>query len=171
MRHPYPEISTKRGFRAPSGFSLIEVTLSIAIVAVAVLPLTGMFSMALKANRRSADRAIISQIVDEIGRDLEQSDFSNFPATIPVYHFDEQGVRVGVDSLSRIFTAKARIEKGVGIPASSGAITTGNLARLMVDVAINPGNIALTELFKEDDAGALTHPATQRFTLFVARND
>jgi uncharacterized protein (TIGR02598 family) len=130
-----------------------------------------MLSMGLEANRQSADRAIISQIVDEIGRDLEQSDFSNFSGTISAYHFDDQGVRVGANDVSRIFTAKARIVEGVGIPATSGAITTANLARILVDVAPNPGNIALAELFNEDDAGALTHPAAQRFTLFVARND
>ena len=154
-----------------SGFSLMEVTISLGIVGIVAIPLIGMLSAGLTSNRSSADRAVVSQIVDQVGREVEQSDFSALPAEFPIAWFDEQGVRVEPNDPMRIFTTRIRVLTGAEMPVSGGVLASPGLARVVVDVAANPGNVSVTDLFKENEAGGLSNRDAKRFALLVSQND
>lgn len=167
----FATVNLKLGRNAEAGFSLMEVTISLGIVGLVAIPLIGMLSVGLTSNRSSADRAVVSQIVDQMGREVEQSNFSSLPTVFPAAWFDEQGVRVDDDDPVRVFTSRVQVHKGAEMPVSGGVLATPGLARVLVDVAPNPGGLPVAELFEEDPAGGLSNPDAKRFTLMVSQNE
>jgi uncharacterized protein (TIGR02598 family) len=80
--------------RRAAGFSLVEVALSLGIIAVAFVPLLGLLPLGLDVSRRAIDTTIGAQIAQQLRTEAQQTDFSALPAladashTAPSY-FDE----------------------------------------------------------------------------------
>lgn len=64
------------GTRAKGGFSLIEVTLALGIVAFAMVPLLALIPAGLNASHASMENTAFTQLVAQISSDLQKLSFS-----------------------------------------------------------------------------------------------
>jgi uncharacterized protein (TIGR02598 family) len=129
--------------RVSAGFSLVEVTVSIGIVAFAFVALFGLIPTGLTTFRQAMDSSIGSQIAQRVISDVQQTDFDvlideanlpNYPAAPPAdytfraprisapafRYFDDQGTEV--------------------IPASPGTLSSTEKARVIfwVNTRVRP---------------------------------
>lgn len=75
-----------------SGFSLVEVTIAMAIAAVAVATLMGLIPQGITTMREAGDEAIIGRIHQQILNEIQMADFD----ALDIYHemevyYDDQG--------------------------------------------------------------------------------
>lgn len=61
----------------PSGFSLVEVTLAVAICALAVITLLGLIPQGMEISRKTSQMTDASYIIEQIIRDLEGSTWAS----------------------------------------------------------------------------------------------
>ena len=79
---------------APSGFSLVEITLALGIVAFVLIAVLGLFSVGLDSSRRSASDTAISQVVNQVLSDTRTSDLPA-PGGAPLeFYYNEKGAAV-----------------------------------------------------------------------------
>lgn len=80
----------QRARRGP-GFSLIEVTIALAIAAVGIIALLGMFPAAMLAGRDAVDQTAIGTVLEDVHERLEGSEL--IAGTVPdsPFFYDEQG--------------------------------------------------------------------------------
>jgi len=87
--------SSRRRAARTGGFSLVEVTLALGIVAFAMVPLLALLSLGLNETRSSIERTALTQIVARISSDLQKLPFSEVPAyTGQEIRFDMNGVPI-----------------------------------------------------------------------------
>lgn len=72
-------------------FSLIEVTIAMAIAAVAIIALLGMFPAAMMAGRDAVDQTAVGTVLEDVHERIEGSDLT--AGTVPgsPFFYDEQG--------------------------------------------------------------------------------
>lgn len=80
------------------GFSLVEVTLAVAIASLAIITLLGLIPQGLEMSRKTGLLTNNSHILEQIIRDLENTQFSLLPApgaaTNQRRYFNDQGQEV-----------------------------------------------------------------------------
>lgn len=76
------------------GFSLPEVTLSVAIAALGIISILGLMPQGLEMSRKTGQLAAHRQIVEQIIRDLDQTDWVNLPVGVKTKYFDDQGLEL-----------------------------------------------------------------------------
>lgn len=76
------------------GFSLPEVTLSVAIAALGIISILGLMPQGLEMSRKTGQLAAHRQIVEQIIRDLDQTDWVNLPVNVKTKYFDDQGLEL-----------------------------------------------------------------------------
>ncbi len=90
------EISCLAGRKC--AFSLIEVTISIAITAVALVSLMGMLPAGMRIMREAGDRAVETRIQQQILGEVQLTKWLNRnkydSTTSGVWFFDDQGIRI-----------------------------------------------------------------------------
>jgi len=158
--------------RRRGGFSLVEVTMAIGIIAVALIPLFALMPAGMSLHLEAIDTTVSSQIIDKITRDLIQTDFeqvrlmeTNPP---PIRFFDDQGNEVDESATFRLYDVQVKITSA----NLSGATNVGTLVRVTIDIARNPNADDPATLFAEGgDSGALTNPNASRFFSYVSKND
>jgi uncharacterized protein (TIGR02598 family) len=115
--------------RSPvAGFSLIEVTISIAITAVALVALMGMLPAGMKTMREATDRAVETRIHQQVLGEIQLAEWENrfkfdyrAPGGSAVHFYDDQGIEIfntGPDALSgedfafkHVYTARVSVPK------------------------------------------------------------
>lgn len=168
--HPKSILNHRRG-----GFSLVEVTMAIGIIAVALIPLFALMPAGMSLHLEAIDTTVSSQIIDKITRDLIQTDFeqvrlleSNPP---PIRYFDDQGNEVEESALFRLYDVQVKISSA----NLSGATNIGTLVRVTIDIARNPNGEDPATLFAEGgeggSGGSLTNPNAARFFSYISKND
>jgi uncharacterized protein (TIGR02598 family) len=75
-----------------AGFSLVEVIIALGIVAFAFVPLMGLLPVGLTSFRSAIDQTVLSQIVQQIGNESQQSDFDAVTNPKNFRFFDEQQI-------------------------------------------------------------------------------
>ncbi len=65
-----------------SGFSLVELSLAIGIIAFALIPIMALIPLGLNAASEAIEQTSIAQIVRQIRGDLEKLDFETLPGYI-----------------------------------------------------------------------------------------
>jgi len=142
-------------------FSLVEVVMSIGIVALAFVPLLGLIPSGLHSFRESMDTAIGSQIAQKVINEAIQTDFdtlvaegdgtTNFTflaknpsdASVPWRYFDDQGNELSSSPLDRgkaIYQVLTRIAPKTPLPSVGPNQDLRNLAQVTVQVVKNSGN-------------------------------
>lgn len=118
--------------RGRAGFSLIEVTIAMAIAAVAVVSLLGLIPAGMNTMRDAGDEAIMARIHQQILNELQVADFDTLDTSydeLEVY-FDSQGEELGDNrgsgspkkgSFEHIYSARVSVPKaGDMLPDSVG---------------------------------------------------
>ncbi|MEO6742825.1 MAG: Verru_Chthon cassette protein B [Chthoniobacteraceae bacterium] len=170
MRHPSPK--SPRGKSA--GFTLVEVSIAVGILAVALVALLGLMPAGMTNFRKAMDTSTTAQIAQRILLDMQQADFdqivdakndtgnqaTSYTFTAPLRNsqqyrfFDEQGNElISPDGTNaRLSTAqKTALVYQVNIrimPTASEPANAdtikGSVALVTVQVARNPNNRTLT---------------------------
>jgi uncharacterized protein (TIGR02598 family) len=117
-----------------AGFSLVEVTIALGIVAFAFVPLMGLLPVGLTSFRSAIDQTVLSQIVQQIGNESQQSDFDAVTTPQNFRFFDEQARELDATRSSEaIFRSRLVVVDDADSP---------HLKRLVIQVARNPGGAA-----------------------------
>lgn len=96
----------RRHQASATGFSLVEVTLAIGVVAVAFLSLFSLLPVGMGLFREAMDTSVSAQIVQRVVGDATETEFEQLIANpvsgnyyaLPVRYFDAQGTEVRVAS-------------------------------------------------------------------------
>lgn len=140
----------RRSAARTGGFSLVEITMAIGIVAFAFVAVLGLLPAGLNTFHRAMDASVTGQIFQRVVSEAQQTDFNVLvsDATPNVTFFDDQGNYLGKegsisdeDKRKSIYHVKMRIEPMTTLPGSSTQNT--DLATVTVQIANNPGNIIL----------------------------
>lgn len=115
-----------------AAFSLVEVVMALGIVAIAFIPLIGLLPRGIDTMRRSIDVSAASQIIQQIGNEIQQSDFDALSgAAIALRYFDDQCREVPeTRKADAIYQSQAVV---LTDPANS------HRKRAIIQVARNPG--------------------------------
>lgn len=111
--------------RAVSGFSLVEVTLAVAIAALAIITLLGLLPQGLEMSRKTALMTSNSNILEQVARDLENAYFNKLPTQVLTKYFNDQGAEVKQDSKDIVYVVQ--IDPDVQYPASLPKSATNQL--------------------------------------------
>ncbi|GAT33591.1 Verru_Chthon cassette protein B [Terrimicrobium sacchariphilum] len=106
-------ISSRNDSRAlrRSGFTLIEVTISLGIVAFAMVSLVGLLPAGLSNFRMAMSQTIESQIVQGLSEEIALTDFSNLADLEGrKFTYDNSGVTTRTGDPATIYTATVKLE-------------------------------------------------------------
>jgi uncharacterized protein (TIGR02598 family) len=147
-----------------AGFSLVEVTMALGVLGVAIIPLIGLVPVGLKVFREAIDATVQTQIVQSIGTLAEQTDFADLggasgntqavgtriqnPSASAQdragaggvrHYFNEQGV--AVSQKDAIYTAQVTYWAPApgGHANLPGNASSSNLALLWIDIYQSKG--------------------------------
>jgi len=132
---------------ASAGFSLVEVTLAVAIAALAIITLLGLMPQGLEMSRKTGILTINSNIIEQIIRDLENTQFNLLPAQgtgtpagggnpLPEKsrrYFNDQGQEVQQQSGQVTFVAEIDFSRPASLPKTER--TQPYLRRVIIRVA------------------------------------
>lgn len=118
---------------SPAGFSLVEVALSVAIAALAIITLLGLLPQGLEMSRKTGLLTSNSNILEQIIRDLENAQYSLIPTKKEKKYFNDQGAEVKATSKEITFVAEIDFEQQASLPQSE--TTQKHLRRVIVRVA------------------------------------
>jgi uncharacterized protein (TIGR02598 family) len=97
-------------------FSLVEVTIAIAIAAVGLVTLLGLLPQGLEMSRKTGQISAHRHIVEQIARDLEQVDWSEMEKDANfTRYFDDQGLQTLAGKLDQSYV----VDVAVGVPANA----------------------------------------------------
>lgn len=142
FRTPHP---CTRKFPCCSAFSLVEVTLSIGIMAFALIVTVGLLPTGLSTFRASMDRTVGAQIAQAIISEKSKEDFGNLiGATGPeVKYFNDEGQETERDADDRVFAAQVEIIYPVSVPSTgSSRFDHFSLAQVRIQIVRSPGATA-----------------------------
>ncbi len=140
------------------GFSLIEVTIALGIVAAVLVPLMAMLPESVRTMRDATDLTTSSRILEEMMNEAQMTDYQDLRRfAARERYYDEQGNDI-TSSYSQYaeqhyYTARVRISgqngiSRVALPGDSGLI--GPVASaVIIDVAVTRGDKSFN--FNDDD--------------------
>ena len=126
--------------RRRSGFSLIEVTIAMAIVAVAVVSLLGMLPRGMQTMQQAGDQAIFGRIHQQILSELQLTSWEMTPGVTQIVDdfdgqirfYDDQGVEVdGTDDRMQVYAARVHVPP-IGSGTRPDSIGGGAFPQMMV---------------------------------------
>jgi uncharacterized protein (TIGR02598 family) len=133
MRSPSNIISRRPRQPLQGGFSLVEVTLAVAIAALAIITLLGLLPQGLEMSRKTGLITSNSYILEQIVRDLENAQWANIPVTKVRKYYSDQGTEVAQNSKKITFVAEIDYTRTASLPQK--ATTQPYLRRVVVQVA------------------------------------
>ena len=122
--------------RQDQGFSLVEISLALGIIAFAFIALLGLLPVGLQTFRQAIDTGNEARIMQTFMSKLEATEFSkikelDFEQSEEIFYFDEEGMPTDsstdeVPTLvnQRLYAAKIFIEDPE-VPSTSGTLTYG----------------------------------------------
>jgi uncharacterized protein (TIGR02598 family) len=163
----------KRNVLERSGFSLVEVTLALGIVAFSMLTLLGLVPLGLTTFHKAINASVSSQIVQHVVTDFQQSDFSGLSQQNPILYFDDQANELNVATAgSTPPGAIYYVNVVVNTPAlMPGGTPSANLASVIIEIVSNPGNQTLTYNSSHSVQQDVVHGIyVSRYSAFIAKN-
>ncbi|MGC1481972.1 MAG: hypothetical protein WA771_15845 [Chthoniobacterales bacterium] len=110
---------------------MIEVTLAIGVISVALIPMLGLIPTGLESFDTSLKRAAALEIADRITADIRQTDPDElatlYGGTGQSRQFDNQGNPVGPNDRNGVFKARARLSDNTGAGAAGRFGSKSNL--------------------------------------------
>ena len=147
------------------GFSLVEVTLALGVVAFGFVAIFGLIPVGLTSFRQSIDTSVGAQIAQVVLNDAAQTDFDQLilgakgktnetfrkanaldtSGQTLIRYFDDQAVELPPTKAAQaLYHVNTRVTPATPLPKSGTATSDNtNLATVTVQVANNPGNQTL----------------------------
>lgn len=117
-----------------AGFSLVEVTLAVAIAALAIITFLGLLPQGLEISRKTSQLTLHSNVLEQIIRDLDNASWETLPTSADVRrYFDDQGVEVTADSERLTLVAQMDFSQTTSLPVSTTAQRF--LRRVLINIA------------------------------------
>ena len=161
----------KRVFSGRSGFSLVEVTLALAMVTFSLLSLVSLVPMGLTTFHKAVNTSVSSQIVQRVVTDFQQTDFSALNQQNPTLYFDDQANQLpstGGPPPGTIYFVNVVVNTPTVVP---GGTSSANLASVIIEIVNNPGNVPLTydanHSVQQDPSHGIV---ASRYSAFIAKN-
>lgn len=105
--------------RSGPGFSLVEVTLAVAIASLAIITLLGLLPQGLEMSRKTTLITNYSNILEGIARDLDNARFSALPTDKQRRYFNDQGTELKTSSEEEVvFVAEIDPKQPASLPQS-----------------------------------------------------
>lgn len=102
-----------------AAFSLVEVTLAVAIASLALITFLGLLPQGLEISRKTSLMTLHSNVLEQIIRDLENAAWDTMPAGADVRrYFDDQGVEVDASSERLTLVAQMDFSKQATLPVN-----------------------------------------------------
>lgn len=149
MKSPSPSIAAFSWRNAPSGFSLVEVTLAIGIISFSLLTVLGLMPVGLTTLRQATEQTIESQIVQKIGSEVQLTSYSKLAANFSgkTFYYSDQGDYLGSSPASvpadTRYRAVATLSNSV-FPGSTNAPSalSDSLVTMRIDIVRVSGGAA-----------------------------
>lgn len=119
--------------RPQSGFSLVEVTLAVAIAALAIITLLGLLPQGLEMARKTSLMINDSNILEQITHDLENAPFDLLPTGTVKKYYNDQGREVAQDAGDLAFVVQIEPQTVVALPKAEK--TQPYLRRMVIKIA------------------------------------
>lgn len=119
--------------RSQAGFSLVEVTLAVAIAALAIITLLGLLPQGLEMARKTALMVNDSNILEQITHDLENATFDNLPTQTFKKYYNDQGREVQQDAKDLAYVAEIEPQTVVALPKAEK--TQPYMKRMVIKIA------------------------------------
>jgi uncharacterized protein (TIGR02598 family) len=157
------------GRASAAAFSLIEVVLAVAIMALGVVTILGLLPHGLEVTRKTANELAESRIVDTILGDLQAMDWTKLndaagdAEVVGSRFFDDQGLVInkGDEELPAILSYVADVqipELDVHLPTNAAnPADNSNLRRVIIRVAATPKQ----DIDLQNPGGVAVHTYTQ----------
>ena len=150
----------------------MEITIAVGIIAVVAIPAFALLAVGSDLNKDSQRKVFISQIIDQVSREIGQTPYSEIPDSYPLFLFDAGGVRLADPTdPERLYVARVTVDKQATLPGEAAA--PGSLARITIDVAPDRSQASAPpdDLFALDTDGKFRSKEARRYSIYVSRND
>ena len=117
------------------GFSLVEVTLAVAIASVAIITFLGLLPLGLDTSRKTSTRLANSTILEQVVQNLDGMLWSTVPTmgTKQRLYFNEEGAQVPAGSLDMNYLVEVEYRGPASLPKDTGTQTY--LQRALIRIA------------------------------------
>jgi len=139
------------------GFSLIEVTLAVGIIAFAFLQIISLMPAGLARLHSAKELTVATQIATHVTNELKQTDFTQLRQSPTVFfrYYDTSGANFPVDELGNtaptrtdvLYVTKIELTPESAQNKTFTTITTASLIKAKIVVAYNPQCLAANNLF------------------------
>lgn len=119
--------------RSQAGFSLVEVTLAVAIAALAIITLLGLLPQGLEMARKTSLMINDSNILEQITHDMENASFDLLPNQTLKKYYNDQGREVAQDATDLAFVVEIEPQQVVALPKAEK--TQPYMKRLVIKIA------------------------------------
>jgi len=108
-----------------SGFSLVEVTLAVAIASVAMITFLGLLPLGLDTSRKTSTKLANCNILEQVVQNLDGQLWSTLPkpTTKQYLYFNEEGTQVTAGSLDMTYMVELEYAGPASLPQDSGTQT------------------------------------------------
>ncbi|MDR0534502.1 MAG: Verru_Chthon cassette protein B [Verrucomicrobiales bacterium] len=165
IKHHFSRRRCKR-----EAFSLVEVTMALGIMAFALVSIIGLVPSGLSTFRQTVNISVGSQIVQQVVADLQQS--GTLPEQPEWRYFNDQGQeytsaadRGTGNNEPVIYYVNVMVDPQVTLPGGDSS----SLARAVIEIVNNPGNIQLSRDAEGSVVGSRNLPVS-RYSAFVSKN-
>jgi len=123
----------------PGGFSLVEVTLAVAIASVAIITFLGLLPLGLDTSRKTSTRLANSTILEQVVQNLDGMLWGANNAYLPTtgtkqrLYFNEEGAQVPAGSLDMTYLVEVEYRGPASLPKDTGTQTY--LQRALIRIA------------------------------------
>ncbi|WP_397380163.1 Verru_Chthon cassette protein B [Prosthecobacter sp.] len=119
--------------RSQAGFSLVEVTLAVAIAALAIITLLGLLPQGLDMARKTSLMINDSSILEQLTHDMENASFDLLPNQIVKKYYNDQGREVAQDATDLAYVVEIEPKQVVALPKAE--MTQPYMKRMVIKIA------------------------------------
>jgi len=119
--------------RSQAGFSLVEITLAVAIAALAIITLLGLLPQGLDMARKTSMMINDSNIVEQITHDMENASFDLLPSATTKKYYNDQGREVAQDATDLAYVVEIEPKQVVALPKAE--MTQPYMKRMVIRIA------------------------------------
>ncbi|MFZ2281175.1 MAG: Verru_Chthon cassette protein B [Prosthecobacter sp.] len=119
--------------RSQAGFSLVEVTLAVAIAALAIITLLGLLPQGLDMARKTSLMINDSNILEQLTHDMENASFDLLPNKIVRKYYNDQGREVAQDATDLAYVVEVDPQQVVALPKTE--MTQPYMRRMVIRIA------------------------------------